>query len=88
MRLTPKDIHREVLKRSERVHGSEPTWYAIWYGVPHADESEMLGKTERLARPRWWRAYPVTGDFPKDIRGWVNVIEWFIKLKEVSDGPQ
>jgi hypothetical protein len=78
MRLTPKGIHREVLKRDER---GEPTWYAIWDGTPHAEGAEQLGRTERLARPRWWRAYPASGKYPQEIRGWVNVIDWFIKLK-------
>lgn len=80
MRLTPKDVHREVLVRDDRVHGSEPTLYAIWLGEPHADGSALLGRTERLARPRWWRAYPATGDYPQEIRGWVSVIEWLLKM--------
>jgi hypothetical protein len=81
MRLTPKDIHREVLKRDERPHGGEPSWYAVWYGLPHAEGAELLGRTERLARPRWWRAYPADGTYPKEIRGWSNIIAWFIELK-------
>lgn len=82
MRRIPKDIHREVLQRDDREHGSEPSWYAVWYGQPHAEGAELLGKTERLAAPRWWRAYPVTGEYPRAIRGWVNIIGWFLELRE------
>lgn len=85
MRLQPRDIHREVLSRgTSAVDGAdaEPDWYAVWLGEPHADKSELLGRTERLARPRWWRAYPVTGEYPREIRGWSNIIGWFIALRE------
>lgn len=87
MRLTPKDIHREVLARDEREHGGEPSVYAIWLGLPHADGSELLGRTERLSRPRWWRAFPVDGTYPRNIRGWVNIIGWFIELREKQGQP-
>jgi hypothetical protein len=82
MRRLPKDIHREVLQRDDREHGSEPSVYAVWYGVPNADGSELLGRTERLPRPRWWRAFPVTGEYPRAIRGWTNIIEWFMQLHD------
>lgn len=78
MRLTPRDIHREVLQRDER---GEPVMYAVWRGTPHGEESELLGRTERLPRPRWWRTYPADGTFPKPLRGWVNAIAWLIELK-------
>lgn len=82
MRLTPKDVHREVLRRVRTAYSDEPTWYAIWHGEPHGEKSVQLGRTERLARPRWWRAYPSTGEYPREIRGWTNVIDWFIELQE------
>lgn len=88
MRLTPKDVHREVLSRREsNLDGTEaePDWYAIWLGEPHADGSVQLGRTERLDRPRWWRAYPAGGEYPRAIRGWTNIITWFLELYQARE---
>lgn len=84
MRLLPKDIHREVLARDDRAHGGEPTLYAVWLGLPHTEDAVLLGRTERLPRPRWWRAFPVNGKYPRQIRGWSNIIEWFLEEKPPS----
>ena len=83
MRQQPKDVHREVLRRVRTEHSDEPTWYAVWLGLPHAEGSELLGRTERLSRPRWWRVFPATGEYPRSCRGWSETVRW---LLEVRDG--
>ncbi len=83
MRRQLPDIHREVIRRVRTPFSDEPTWYAVWLGQPHAENAELLGRTERLPRARHWRVFPVTGEYPQVRRGWTNTVGW---LLEVRDG--
>lgn len=84
MTAVPRGVHREVLRRGQAGGAEdEPVLYAIWDGVPHAEGSRLLGRAERLGRGRWWRAFPVTGEYPRVIRRFNVVIGW---LMEVRDG--
>jgi hypothetical protein len=84
MRAVPRGVHREVLRRPPKVGGEDqPEEYALWLGPPHGTESELLGRASRLPRGRWWRAAPVTGEFPQSKRLFNNVVAW---LLEVRDG--
>lgn len=86
MRLTPKDVHRKPVQRDEgRYSDNVPTWYEVWLGQPGGSESVLLGRTERLPRPRWWRVYPASGEFPKPMRGWTNAIEFLLEVREAQD---
>jgi hypothetical protein len=68
-RYSLPDLHREVIRRAETGYSSRPSWYALWLGEPHGKNSELLGRTERLPRGRWWRVFPVTGEYPETVRG-------------------
>jgi hypothetical protein len=83
MRRVPQDVHREVLERADREFGGEPVLYAVWLGPPHGEKSVLLGRTQRTSRPRWWRAFPVTGEYPEFKRGWINVVEWMLEVRAV-----
>lgn len=82
MRAVPEGIHREVLARRLIGGAMEPVRYAVWDGYPHAEGAQLLGHAERLPRGRWWRAMPVTGEFPKSIRKFGAVIEWLIEVRD------
>jgi hypothetical protein len=79
MRSYPRGISRKVIKRDD--YGL-PSWYEVLLDVPGADAPELLGRTERLPRARWWRVHPVTGEFPQPQRGWVNTIDWLLQVRE------
>ena len=90
MRKTPEHLHREVLKRPPAPFDTpgvkvQPAWYALWLGEPHVKGSVRIGRTERLPRYPYWRAYPETGEWPRIIRTWVGAIEW---LTDVWKGHQ
>lgn len=83
MRRVPDNIHREVLRRDEKLFSDNaPSWYAIWLGHPHAEGSELIGRAERTTRARWWRFYPVTGEYPQTKRGWTNGTVWLLEVRE------
>lgn len=82
MRRQPKDLHREVIRRHLTNFSNDPTWYAVWLGEPHAEGSVLLGRTERLPRPRWWRVYPVTGEYPQPMHLWSAAAAWLIETHE------
>lgn len=87
MRRAPRDVHREVLKRDYSSEFSEdPSWYAVWLGPPHGEKSELLGRAERLPAPRWWRAYPVTGEYPETVRTFNKVIEHLLEIRGKTHG--
>jgi hypothetical protein len=81
MRRAPKDVHREVLKRDERDFGNEPSWYAVWLGPPHGEKSVLLGRAERLPTARWWRAFPVTGEYPEQILTFNKLIAYLLEVR-------
>lgn len=82
MRRVPYEIHRQVLRRDTgEFAGSRPTWYAVWLGLPGAEGSERIGRTQRMAA-RWWRVCPETGEWPREIRGWVNALDWLMEVRE------
>lgn len=85
MRSQPRDVHREVLRRALTEHSRSPFWYAVWLGQPRAEDSVLLGRTERLPRARHWRVFPVTGEYPQVKRGWIEAAGW---LLEVRDGHE
>ncbi len=85
MRRQRPDLHREVLKRGATAYSRYPTWYAVWLGVPHSDGAVLLGRTERLPRARYWRAFPATGEFPRSLTPWTEAAGW---LLEVRDGHE
>jgi len=83
MRRVPRDVHREVLaRRDDQEFSDEPTWYAVWLGPPHGEKSHLLGQTQRMLKPRWWRAFPATGEPHRELRGWISVAEWFLEVRE------
>jgi hypothetical protein len=70
MRKTPKGIHRK------RVEGDTmpPRWWVIvWEGTD-------IGRTERLDQYPYHRAYPVTGEWPERIKGWVNAVQYLLDV--------
>lgn len=81
MRRAPKDIHREVLRREDGEFSDEPSWYAVWLGPPHGEKSVLLGRAERLPTARWWRAYPVSGEYPAQVRTFSRVIEHLMEVR-------
>lgn len=82
MRAHPRDLHREVLQRVRTAHSDDPTWYAVWLGEPHREGSVLLGRTERLRRSRWWRAYPATGEYPQARHLWADAAAWLLEVRE------
>jgi hypothetical protein len=85
MRRQPRDLHREVLRRDATRFSDDPGWYAVWLGPPHGEESVLLGRTERLPRPRHWRAFPVCGEYPRVLKPWTAAAAWLIEVHEGRD---
>lgn len=85
MRRQRKDLHREVLRREEGRYSDAALWYAVWLGPPRGEDSVLLGRTERLPRARHWRAFPVSGEFPRTCRPWTAAADW---LWEVYEGRE
>jgi hypothetical protein len=77
MRKTPPGVHRVRVGAS-----APPCWYIIWLGVPHAPGSVVLGRSKRLERHLWHRFFPEGGDWPREIRGWVNGVRWLLELHQ------
>ena len=82
MRRQRPDLHREVLRRDESRYAKDASWYAVWLGPPHGEESVLLGRTERLPQPRHWRAFPVSGEFPRTLKPWTSAAEWLCEVHE------
>ena len=78
MRFAPVGIHREPVGAARPAE-----WYVVWAGAPHAEGSVIIGRTRRLRRHLWHRAFPESGGACKDIKGWVNAVEWLQEVHEM-----
>lgn len=80
MRYAPDNVHRESLGEER-----PSLWYAIWLGRPHAEGSVIIGRTKRLRRHRWHRAFPEGAVGWLDIEGHTEAMEWLLKQYRPSD---
>lgn len=88
MRKTPPGIHRVPGKVSLQPGAVRPPlWWDIWLGVPMLHGSICIGRTKRLKKHLWHRAFPETGEAPKDIEGWVNAVEWLLEVHRTHEEP-
>lgn len=80
MVYVPQDLHRERqgMERPAR-------WYVIWLGVPHAEGSVVIGRTKRLRRHRWHRAFPeAAGARAEEIEGLTAAMLWLLKVHQAG----
>lgn len=71
MRKVPPGTHR-------RPHPDWPRGWEHWLGRPGADGSILLGTSRPLTGHLMHRFFPATGEWPQDIYGWVNGIQWLL----------
>lgn len=80
MRFGPDGVHRE------RQGEEKPAlWYVIWLGRPHAEGSVIIGRSKRLRRHLHHRFFPASGDWPRDVKGWVNGAQWLLEEHKKAD---
>jgi hypothetical protein len=82
MRKAPAGVHRE------RSGEERPAvWYVVWLGPPHAEGSVIIGRTRRLDRHLWHRAFPEAPGVPcRDIRGHVEAMAWLLEVHSGAAG--
>jgi hypothetical protein len=74
MRKVPEGIRR-VPASAERP----PRWWAVWYMLD--DRCVLLGHTRRLEYHLMHRAFPSDGRRSRDIKGWVNAVDWLLECR-------
>lgn len=76
MRFAPKGVHREAQGKERPAE-----WYVIWLGRPHAEGSTVIGRTRRLRRHLYHRAFSVHPDvLPDEFKGLTAALEWLLEV--------
>lgn len=74
---------RTFRTRLESDKARPPVWWDHWEYAPGQEavlprlrKKVYLGRSERLKKHMTHRFYPASGEFPRDIHGWVNGVRW------------
>jgi hypothetical protein len=76
MRFTPTGVHRQAVGDARPAE-----WYVIWLGRPGAEGSIIIGRTKRLRRHLYHRAFSVYPDvLPDEFKGHTAALEWLLEV--------